>query len=121
VGTWGVRQTKRNILFQYPGCILPRLSTRAYPHDASPLRDADKDSVIGDWQKSATKRRAEEIKESLLRLKEPEVEGETVLLLVQEVTAVTGQNRMQHRSGILFDKGSTCSMISKDLVARLRL
>ena len=55
------------------------------------------------------------------RLKEPEVDGDRVLLLVQEVTAVTGQNRMQHRSSIFYDKGSTCSMITKDLVARLGL
>ena len=68
---------------------------RAYPHDASPLRDTDKDSINGDWQKSATKSRAEEIKETLLKLKEPEFDGDRVLLLVQEVTAVTGLNRMQ--------------------------
>jgi hypothetical protein len=77
--------------------------------------------MIGNWQKLATKSRAEEIKEALKRLKEPEVDGDRVLLLVQEVTAVTGQNRMQHRSSIFFNKGSTCSRISKDLVARLGL
>jgi hypothetical protein len=49
------------------------------------------------------------------RSKKPEVDGDRVFLLAQEVTAVTGQNRVQHKSSIFFDKGNTCSMITKHL------
>ena len=44
-----------------------------------------------------------------------------MLLLIQEVTVVTGQNRKEHKSSIFYDDGSTCSMVTKDLVARLGL
>jgi hypothetical protein len=75
---------------------------RTYLNNASPE----------ERQKSVTESRKEEIEKP----KEPEV-----LLLVLEVTVVTGQYRMQHKSSVIFDKGSRCSMISKDLVAKLRL
>ena len=71
--------------------------------------------------KSAKQTRTEEIKEALEKLKGPEVDGDRVLLLAQEVTAVTGQNRVQHKSSIFFNKGSTCSMITKDPVGRFGL
>ena len=90
--------------------------TRAFPQDARSLRDTGKASMKGGWEKSAEQTRAEEIKEAMKRLKEAEGDGERVLLLVQEVTAVAGQNQMQHRSSIFYEKGSTCSMITKDLV-----
>jgi hypothetical protein len=76
------------------------LHIRAYPQDANSLRDTDKDNMIGDWQKSATKSRAEEIKEALIRLKEPEVDGDRVLLLVQEVTAVSSHRPEQDAAQI---------------------
>jgi hypothetical protein len=94
---------------------------RAFSQDARSLRDTGKASIKGNWQKSAKQTRTEEIKEPLEILKEPEVDGDRVLLLPQEVTAVTGKNRMQHKSSIFFDKGSTCSMITKDLIERLGL
>ena len=74
----------------------------------------------GGWEKSAKQTRAEEIKEARRLLKEPKVDGDRLLLLVQEVTAVTGQDRQQHSTSIFYDKGSTCSMITKGMVARLR-
>jgi hypothetical protein len=80
-----------------------------------------KASIASNWEKSAKQTRTEEIKEDLEKLKEPEVDGDRVLLLAQEVTAVTGQNREQHKSSIFFDKGNTCSMITKNIVRRLGL
>ena len=44
-----------------------------------------------------------------------------VLQLVLEVTIVTGRYGKQHKSGMMFDKGSKCNIISEDLVARLKL
>ena len=41
--------------------------------------------------------------------------------MVLEVTIVTGRHRKEHKSGMMFDKGSKCNIISKDLVARVRL
>jgi hypothetical protein len=63
--------------------------------------------------------RTEEIKEALEKLKEQEVDRD--LLLAQEITVITGENRVQHKSSIFFDKGSTCSMITKHLVEKLGL
>jgi hypothetical protein len=57
------------------------------------LRVTGKASIKRNWEKSAKQTRTEEIKEAIEKLKEPEVDGDRVLLLAQEVTAVTGQNR----------------------------
>ena len=95
--------------------------TRAFPQDARSLRDTGKASMRGGWEKSAKETRAEKIKEARRLLKEPKVDGDRLLLLVQEVTAVTGQDRKQHSTSIFYDMGSTCSMITKDLVAKLGL
>ena len=54
--------------------------------------------------------RMEEMKEGIRLLNEPDLDGDRILLLVQETTIVTGE-----------DKGSTCSMVMKALVKRLNL
>ena len=75
-------------------------------------------SNIENWREQQIKPRSEEIKEAQKSLREPENDGNKVLLLIEEVTVVTGQNRKEHKSNIFYDDGSTCSMVTKDLVAR---
>ena len=41
--------------------------------------------------------------------------------MVQQVTVVTGRNRDNKVTSIFFDKGSTCTMVTRKLVASLQL
>ena len=61
------------------------------------------------------------MKEAIRLLNEPDLDGDRILLLVQETTIVTGEDRVQKKTSIFFDKGSTCSMVTKALVQRLNL
>ena len=54
-------------------------------------------------------------------LQDPEIDGERILLLVQEAQVVTGKERRKVKTKVFFDKGSTCSMITKSLVESLSL
>ena len=63
----------------------------------------------------------EEMTEAIMLFNEPDLDGDRILLLVQETTVVTGMDRVQHTTSTLFDKGSTCSMVTQELVRRLNL
>ena len=54
-------------------------------------------------------------------LKQPDLYGDRVLMLVQQVTAVSGKDRKEDTTSAFFDKGSTCSMITSGLAHRLGL
>ena len=55
--------------------------------------------------------RMEEMKEGIRLLNEPDVDGDRIMLLVQETTIVTGEDRVQKKTSIFFDKGSTKHML----------
>ena len=54
-------------------------------------------------------------------LHSPDLDGDRILLMVQQVTVVTGRNRDNKVTSIFFDKGSTCTMVTRKLVASLQL
>ena len=74
---------------------------------------------MGGWEKAAKASRKTEMEEASRLLLEPEVDGDEILLLVQEVTLVTGLERKQTKSSVFHDRGSTCSMVTKELVKTL--
>ena len=84
-------------------------------------RDAGKARTKEAWEKSAKTTRADEMKEAIRLLNEPDLDGDRILLLVQAATVVMGEKRVQKKTSIYFDKGSTCSMVTKSLVERLEL
>ena len=54
-------------------------------------------------------------------LHSPVLDGDRILLMVQQVTVVTGRKRDKKVTSIFFDKGSTCTMVTRKLVASLQL
>ena len=67
------------------------------------------------------KTRLEEMKRADELLKQTDLDGDRVLMLVQKVTAVSGNDRKEHTTSDFYDKGSTCSMVTRGLVHRLGL
>ena len=101
--------------------IQKNFHVKYFPRDSQALKDTGKASIRSGWEKSARKSRAEEIKLAERLLKQPEQDGDNILLLVQEVEVVSGLNRERRSSSIFFDNGSTCSMIRRALVEALKL
>ena len=95
--------------------------TRTFPQDAPALKDSGLATIRGAWEKSGARTRAEEMEEARRLLQEPEVDGDRVLLLIQEVVLVTGKDRRQVNTSLFFDKGSTCSMVTKKMVKLMGL
>jgi hypothetical protein len=93
----------------------------AFPKDGPNPRDTGKLSVKGELEKAGRKSRAEEMATASQALRDPEMDGERILLLVQEAEVVTGIERRKEKAKFFFDKGSTCSMIQRCLVERLSL
>ena len=92
-----------------------------YPSDSRVMRDTGRASIRSGWEKSARKTRSEEMEMANNILKQPEQDGDSILLLVQEVELVHGVNRRKRTTSIFFDNGSTCSMIKRALVEALKL
>ena len=92
-----------------------------FPSDSQAMKDTGKASIRSAWEKSARKTRTEEMELAEKILKQPEHDGDNILLLVQEVEVVSGLRREKRTSSIFFDNGSTCSMIRRALVEALKL
>ena len=58
--------------------------SEAFPKDGQNPKDTGKSSVRGDWEKAGRKSRAEEMATAAHALRDPELDGEIILLLVQE-------------------------------------
>jgi hypothetical protein len=67
------------------------------------------------------KTRLEEMKRADELLKQPNLDGNRVMMLVQKVTAVSGKNRKEDTASVFYGQGSTCSMVTSSLVHRLGL
>ena len=93
---------------------------KAFPVDTM-ARDAGKARTKEAWVKAAKTTRAEEMKEAIRLLNEPDLDGDQILLLVQVATEVMGEKRVKKKTSIFFDKGSTYSMVTKSLVEKLEL
>ena len=100
---------------------MPQSKVRSFPADAPALRDTGQATIRAEWEKSGRITRAEEMEEARRILHLPEVDGDRVLLLIHEVTMVTGKDRKQVKASLFNDKGSTCSMVSRQLVRLLGL
>ena len=85
------------------------------------MKDTGTATIRAEWEKSGKITRAEEMEEARRILHLPEVDGDRVLLLIHEVTMVTGSDRRQVKASLFNDKGSTCSMVTKKLVRTLGL
>ena len=91
------------------------------PREAPVTKDSGSSITRGEWERSGQRSRAEEMQEARRLLQQPEVDGDRVLLLIHEVSLITGEDRRQVKSSLFNDKGSTCSMVTKDLVEKLGL
>ena len=67
------------------------------------------------------KTRQEEMKRAAVLLTQEDLDGDRVMMLVQQVTAVSGTDRKENVTSAFFYKGSTCSMVTSSLVNRLGL
>ena len=65
--------------------------------------------------------RDEEMKAAAELLHSPDLDGDRILLMIQEVTVVTGKDRKEKSTSIFFDKGSTCTMVCRRLVEELKM
>ena len=84
-----------------------------FPQMAPVPSDSGKAGIQKEWERSARRTRAEEMEQARILLREPEVDGDRVLLLAHEVTLVTGPERRQMAASIFYDKGSTCTMVTR--------
>ena len=87
-----------------------------FPRQGLVPQDSGKADILKVWERSGRRSRAEEMEQARLLLKEPEVDGDRVLLLAHKVTLVSGAERSQVGGSIFFDKGSTCSMATRKIV-----
>ena len=94
---------------------------KAIPQEARNIRDSGKARTSKDWQKSVRKTRIEEMTEASKLLNKPDLDGDRILLLVQETTVVTGIYRVQQKTSTVFDKGLSCSMVTEAPLKRLNL
>ena len=85
------------------------------------MRGSGKATISKDWVKSARKTRMEEMNEASKLINEPDLDGDRILLLVQETTVVTGIYRVEQKTSTVFDKGSSCSMVTEAPLKRLNL
>ena len=53
-------------------------------------------------------------------LHSPDLDGDRILLMIQEITVVTGRARKKKSTSIFFDKGSTCTMVTRRLVDEIK-
>ena len=83
--------------------------TKAFPTDGQSHQGTGTATIRKEWEKAAKVSRKTEMEEASRLLLEPEVDGDEILLLVQEVTLVTGLERKQTKSSVFHDRGSTCS------------
>ena len=95
--------------------------TKAFQKDGHFQQGAGMATTRKEWEKAAKESRKAEMEEASKLLLEPEVDGDRVLLLIQEVTLVTGLERKLTKSSVFHDRGSTCSMVTKELVKRLSI
>ena len=54
-------------------------------------------------------------------LHSPDLDGDRILLIIHQVTVVTGRNRKKKATSIFCDKGSTCIMVTRRLVDSLKM
>ena len=73
-----------------------------YPSDSRVMKDTGRQSIRSGWEKSARKSRSEEIEMANSILKQPEQDGDSILLLVQEVELDYGVNRRKMTTSIFF-------------------
>ena len=95
---------------------------RSFPQQAGNIRDSGKSTTRGAWEKAAKElTREEEMSAATRLLHSPDLDGDRILLMVQQVTVVTGRNREKKVNSIFCDKGSTCTMVTRKLVESLKM
>ena len=95
---------------------------RSFPQQAGNIRDSGLSTTRGEWVKAAKElTRDEEMMAATKLLHSPDLDGDRILLMIQEITVVTGRDRKKQSTSIFFDKGSTCTMVSRRLVDELKM
>ena len=82
--------------------------TRIYSMKSVSEALRDEDELRRQWQ---NQRREKELAEVREKLGEKTLDGDSVLLVIQEIIMVVGTGRIQRNVITFFDPGSTCSLV----------
>ena len=101
-GSWGEKFVKEKL-------------ARCYSIRAASEAVRDEEEFQRDWQ---NQRREAELAEIMKKLGEKLLDGDSVLLIIQEIIMITGTGRVQRTVITFFDPGSTCSLILTEFAER---